>query len=740
MLKKIKGYIYIVFLLQVLFLSGCGIQKIDENVDDTNSNTYYRTIIEANIGEDIVGISKSNEGGVYILTEEEKRYKNLWKVDSEGAWTEVCNLRDLFNVDENYYDISVSSDGELFVQCNVGTNMDDSQAFCSGKMEYFFVDTNGERKEVDLKLPDVKQTNRDGGVHGNEINHGLKIKCIGKYVYLQDANDDIYRISKNESKVDCVFENDNFGEVDEFDVYENCMIVWSGETVCYQNLDSKDDGQAMSKNFTPFFKKAKKAFAPIFMEIDGNNIWTLSEDILCMFNTEEKKVDYGEIVGQRQGDFILDYVVSDGIAYALISNIDDDKVELYKYYIGTKDEEICENTISGKIRIWSAGRTAMFDEVVRCFRSKYPNVEVVIEDGLGDSDDSNITVTDAIKNLNTDILSGNGPDIIYMDGLNIKDFVRSNNLYDITDIIGELSASGEYYNNILETYKVDEKIFVVPSSVFLVQKVGTREDIEASENISTFADYINNNQRKHDLISEDSAMYYVLGTYYRDIKNDIENGTISREKIYEYFEGSKKFFNALDYNDIHLDSIYFKIPIDYAMWYDGSFDFVINSMGMISISGDNMAKEIEGVVQYPAKDYAESYIVSDCIAISSNAQNLDIAKEYLKTALSEECQSGFGGANGFCVNKKAFEKCWNREYKGLIEAEDNVNEAEITPVFDKRVEETNNSLEMVCKSISFDEILDSLVFDEMNKYLNGDVDIDSSVNQTMEKIKLYLEE
>lgn len=156
----------------------------------------------------------------------------------------------------------------------------------------------------------------------------------------------------------------------------------------------------------------------------------------------------------------------------------------------------------------------------------------------------------------------------------------------------------------------------------------------------------------------------------------------------------------------------------------------------------DMAKQINGEVQLPANDYKEEYLVRECIAISSRSPNTEIAKEYIRIALGKDCQSSMMGAIGFRVNKKALEE-YNQYLYDLLKQSREANGIEFESddaELENKIKDIVSHLETVSKPIQIDWLFDQIVFDEMNSYIQGEIDLNTAVEGTIEKAKLYLSE
>ena len=73
--------------------------------------------------------------------------------------------------------------------------------------------------------------------------------------------------------------------------------------------------------------------------------------------------------------------------------------------------------------------------------------------------DNGIIEADALKTLNTEIMSGKGPDIILLDGLSADSYIKDGLLEDISDVIKEYTKNDQLLSNIVEAYTVDGKIY-----------------------------------------------------------------------------------------------------------------------------------------------------------------------------------------------------------------------------------------------------------------------------------------
>ena len=62
-----------------------------------------------------------------------------------------------------------------------------------------------------------------------------------------------------------------------------------------------------------------------------------------------------------------------------------------------------------------------------------------------------MTVSDALKTLTTEIMAGNGPDVLLLDGMPVETYIEKGVLKDLSALIKE--SGGSYFENILNAYQ-----------------------------------------------------------------------------------------------------------------------------------------------------------------------------------------------------------------------------------------------------------------------------------------------
>ena len=146
-----------------------------------------------------------------------------------------------------------------------------------------------------------------------------------------------------------------------------------------------------------------------------------------------------------------------------------------------------------EITLWSLRYATFVEQAVDIFNSMSNNITVKYEYGV--SDDNGVTIKDAVNALNTELLSGKGPDVILTDGLNINSYIDNGAFLDLADLEMEIQKKySDCLDRVMDTYRVGDKVYAIPARMTF-QAVIEPDDISGSLNyISDFQDYIDNSE------------------------------------------------------------------------------------------------------------------------------------------------------------------------------------------------------------------------------------------------------
>lgn len=130
-----------------------------------------------------------------------------------------------------------------------------------------------------------------------------------------------------------------------------------------------------------------------------------------------------------------------------------------------------------ELTVFSLKDNSTIRQTIGEFQRRNPNVRVNFRVALDEN--ASATTEDIIRSLNTEILSGNGPDILLLDGLPVDSYIEKGVLADITALIDRMVAENGLMSNLMGAYARDGKIYGAPARFTLPVMMGSTEEVAA---------------------------------------------------------------------------------------------------------------------------------------------------------------------------------------------------------------------------------------------------------------------
>jgi len=139
------------------------------------------------------------------------------------------------------------------------------------------------------------------------------------------------------------------------------------------------------------------------------------------------------------------------------------------------------------LHIWSLENNDTVRATITELRRRYPDTYITYEIAI--SGDTGMTAADAIRNLNTRLLSNRGPDIIILDGTPAETYATRGMLLNMA---GHVDTSA-MYQNLLEGFVQDnETLYILPTQFMLPVIAGAPHAINAVNTLDDFVSRIVN--------------------------------------------------------------------------------------------------------------------------------------------------------------------------------------------------------------------------------------------------------
>ena len=513
----------VITFFSFILLGGCT-QNNDEkyyvNYVETNialpDETFniYDMAVNENGNFSILSDSQSQSGCLYELSESDKKWV---KKNNEWEGLEDSTIIDAKIWKENTYYTS------LLYNALLATTEKEFNALTK---KYFIALNDGSNKEIELDL-----SKGDALVDDNFF----RVLCKNQDSLVGIDNADIiYSFSKegqlNYTNSEVRNLNTNIVEIVEVKniIY---VILNNGKMYCMDsNTGEKIEGNKKIIKFLTYNENNRGAYE-IFVDNNQKSIYKLdSQRITCYDLEHETSKEVLELLyfDLRNGIQFQMFVGNDDILY-ISYTLGDGSIKLNQYKYVEKGIEVEKQALT----IYSLTENYDLECLVDAFKVKYPELPVKIIYGFTNEDGK--TKSDAMKSLDTELLAGNGTDIIIMDGLSVDTYYEDGVLKNLNDIIDMETVSNELFVNMLSPYEDNNVQFAIPGGFHMYGIVGKPEYVDVFEDMDRLL-----------TITEGAKLDFAIPSYYLSETANIiymsriqdcllDNGELDNEKLMQMF-------------------------------------------------------------------------------------------------------------------------------------------------------------------------------------------------------------
>ena len=362
---------------------------------------------------------------------------------------------------------------------------------------------------------------------------------------------------------------------------------------------------------------------------------------------------------------------SDDGSFYLLANVDGELALCHFTY-----DEAAPTVGDTQLNIYGLYEDEDLLQMISQFQKANPDISVNLEIGLTGED--GVTEADAIRTLNTEILAGNGPDLICLDGFNIDTYLEKGVLADLS---GVLSQAGPLLEQVTHCYAEDGKVCAVPTTFAIPAMYGAEHIISQIHDLDSLvaaAKQARAENPEFERIVNGMHPQIMAEQYYDScsaawIKED---GTLDAEKLTEFYAAMKELY-ALDEDfrqknpewmaEVEAEIASGEVTTDgFARLFGASSIFCGNTyIPFGTLDGMNMwswalAGEDEflgdGYITAPFSGQSSNvFLPRRIMGILTTAAHSQAAEKFLTFMLSDEVQSK-DLSDGFPVNQVTFDR------------------------------------------------------------------------------------
>lgn len=176
---------------------------------------------------------------------------------------------------------------------------------------------------------------------------------------------------------------------------------------------------------------------------------------------------------------------------------------LYRYYYDETLPTHAETTLT----VWSLSDSATARAAVNAYKKTNPDVDVNFEIAMqDDSDDGYTARNDALTQLNTQLLAGEGPDLLILDDTDYAAYINKGMLADLSDVV----PLDELQSNIINPFVQDGKAYVLPARFSVPALCGDSGTLDTLTDLASMQQAVLDAAPRQDLSIDDDDYYTAL--------------------------------------------------------------------------------------------------------------------------------------------------------------------------------------------------------------------------------------
>ena len=420
----------------------------------------------------------------------------------------------------------------------------------------------------------------------------------------------------------------------------------------------------------------------------------------------------------------------------------------------TYDTEI--PTVSDtQLTIYSLYESEDLPQMISQYQVAHPEVMVELEIGMTGED--GITVSDAIRALNTEILAGKGPDLICLDGFNLNTYQEKGLLADVSQILSQAEPT---LTQVTRCFEQDGKIYAIPTGFILPAMYGP------SHIVSQIHDWDSLVAAGEQAKAERPDAFGVLAAFHPVNTADEfydsyssawinPDGTVNEEKLTEFYANMQRVYDL----DAELQKMWADRAYEEPLFYPGEYIGLLGSisMGNYCICFGALSGMRAWANSLAAEQYLDDYqtarlelggsgvfVPKGIMGILTTSEHPQAAGSFLQFMLSQEVQSKDLNYS-FPVNQAVFDQETTEErvfdsYLSFTDADgNNIGVQAQYPDAQDR-ENLRTWVDNLTTPASTDFIIRSTVLDQMTACLLKEITPEQAAQNAMKTINLYLAE
>lgn len=362
-------------------------------------------------------------------------------------------------------------------------------------------------------------------------------------------------------------------------------------------------------------------------------------------------------------------------------------MKLYRY---TYDPNV-PTVPDQQIKVYSLVENTTVRQAVSMFQKARQDVYIRYEIGMSGED--GVTREDAVRSLNTKMMSGEGPDILLLDGLPQASYEEKGILADLSGVAESMTGDAALFPNIVEACRKDGKLYALPIKIELPLLAGRPEDVQKVKDLDSLAAALEAMREKNPEgallgVRTPEQLLYILSLSSSAAWTD-ESGNIDEKALEEFLTAAARIWQAevsgVPGEDLGVrDSGYGALNEEYKQYYGnvpssatsimiGAQQFAVGRVCGVDFEYDMLTtleeQEEDFTFDVWSGQVKNGFITDTLVGISANSMDNELAVEFYRYLFGKELQDA-NVYDGITVNMASFEELKKNPRAGLVEGAD----------------------------------------------------------------------
>lgn len=469
------------------------------------------------------------EGNSQVLVAEDGTVKMV-----NGLWRNSLNI----NVE---YDCAVSMDGDmLLAYIPILSEEEYEEEKTSVSLSYVYVNTSGDKYTL--------EPYGEGFSEDMELS-GMAFAPDGK-LYIGYYSGQVFCMDTETGEMHFLFQAG--GRISEFCFFDDSMIVldeskaWLYDTVKNTLLEENAVlNEFVASHQADAQTSRQLGNKPIVLAVGGEN-----ENILYLgCRTGLYRYIWGGSLIEQMADGQLLSFADNSLALQSMQVLENEEFRVFfksNHMVELYFDETLPIKPEHTLHVYSLEENERIRYAAQLFQKENPTVLVKYETGM--DGDNAVSREDAQRKLNTELLAGDGPDLLVMDGLDVEQYAGKGVLRKLDDILAPYMEDKLVYENIVNSMRMteEEAVYALPMTVWVPAWVSGREYLEGEKSLWDIVAALEKIREEHPenvllaIRNEEDLMKKLIFTSLPAWTK--EDGSLDTEKLEDFFQAAAQLW------------------------------------------------------------------------------------------------------------------------------------------------------------------------------------------------------